>query len=266
MTSIQETLSHRWTVRAEPFSVRTADGLAIAGTRLGDPDRSRPALVMAHGLMGWHRKPRFATFAERMTPWFAPYPFDLRGHGRSEGASDFGRDEIYDVDAVARRAREDGHDLVLTLGMSLGAISVLRHAGILGGTDGVASISSLAYWDWHEGAQPIARRRMQARIGTRGGRRALRLWGVRITDAWEPPESPEDVIGKIAPAPVVLVHGTDDHLFPPVHAERLYEAANDPRRLLLGTGFGHAEDGLSPAFAERLAGTLYAELGLPWSG
>jgi fermentation-respiration switch protein FrsA (DUF1100 family) len=266
MTSIQQVLSHRWRVPASPFSVGTDDGLVIAGTRLGDRDPSRPAIVMAHGLMGWHRKPRFARFAERLATWFAAYPFDLRGHGESEGASDFGRDEIFDVDAVLRLAREDGHDVVITLGISLGAISVLRHGGILGGTDGVVSISSLAYWDWHDEAQPLARRRMQTRIGTRGGRLALRLWGVRITPTWEPPESPEDGISKIAPAPVVLVHGTDDHLFPLRHAERLYEAANEPERLLIGQGFGHAEDGLSPAFAVRLARTIHEELGITWSG
>ncbi len=266
MTSIQQMLSHRWRVPASPFAVATADGVVIAGTRVGEHDASRPALVMAHGLMGWHRKPRFARFAELLTPWFDPYPFDLRGHGESSGESDFGRDEIYDVDAVVRLARRDGHEVALSLGASLGAISVLRHAGVLGGSDGVASISSLAFWDWHEGAQPIARRRMQARIGTRAGRRALRAWGVRITSSWEPPESPEDVIGKIAPSPVVLVHGTDDHLFPLEHAERLYEAANEPKRLLIGDGFGHAEDGMTPTFAERLARALYRELGAPWSG
>ena len=266
MTSIQRMISHRWLVPAVPFEVLTADGVWSAGTRLGPPDPARPALVMAHGLMGWHRKPRFARFAEMLTPWFAAYPFDLRGHGRSEGASDFGRDEIYDVDAVVSRARADGHAQVLTLGLSLGAISVLRHAGVLGRVDGVAAISSLASWDWHGDAHPMARRRMQARIGTRPGRAALRVLGVRITTEWAPPESPEDVIGKIAPAPVILVHGTDDRLFPPAHARRLYEAANEPKLLMIGEGFGHAEDGLSPAFARRLAAVIHRELELPWSG
>jgi alpha-beta hydrolase superfamily lysophospholipase len=224
---------------------------------------------MAHGLMGWHRKPRFAVFAELLTPWFAPYPFDLRGHGRSEGESDYGRDEIYDVDAVVRRARADGHASVLTFGTSLGAISVLRHGGLLGGVDGVISISSLAWWDWTVDAHPGTRRRMEARVGTRAGRVALRWWGVRITQAWDPPESPQDAIGAIAPAPVLLVHGTDDRLFPPAHAYRLYEAAREPKRLLIGDGFGHAEDGLAPPFAERLARTVYREMGrregAPWS-
>ena len=93
---------------------------------------------------------------------------------------------------------------------------------------------------------------MHAQIGTPAGRAALRAFGVRMPERWDEPESPEEVIGKIAPTPVIIVHGTDDKLFPPSHAQRLYDAAGEPKRLLLGEGFGHAEDGLSPAFAHKL--------------
>ena len=75
-----------------------------------------------------------------------------------------------------------------------------------------------------------------------------------------------DVIGQIAPAPVVVVHGEDDQLFAPDHARALYEAANEPRHLLLGSRFGHAETGLTPRFAQRLARVIHQELGLAWSG
>jgi fermentation-respiration switch protein FrsA (DUF1100 family) len=66
------------------------------------------------------------------------------------------------------------------------------------------------------------------------------------------------VIGKIAPTPLLIVHGADDRLFPPSHAHRLYDAAAEPKRLLVGRGFGHAEDGLTPAFARKLLNTIEA--------
>jgi pimeloyl-ACP methyl ester carboxylesterase len=265
MTTVQLALSHRWRVPAHVFAVLTSDDVQIVGTRLGPNDADRPAVVLVHGLMGWHAKPRFAVFAEHLTEWFTVYAFDMRGHGGSGGVSDYGGAEIHDIDAVVALARREGHTKVVTIGTSQGGIAVLRHAGLLGGVDSVVGISSLAYWDWRGGADPLARRQLDARIGSRSGRAALRAWGVRLPENWDEPESPEEVVGKIAPTPVAIIHGIDDHLFAPDHARRLYEAAGEPKRLLLGDRFGHAEDGLTPAFERRLARTVFEMLELPWS-
>ncbi len=265
MTSVQEFTSHHWRVPAHTFEVVTEDGVRIQGTRIGEAGQALPAVVLSHGLMGWHRKPKFALFAERLTPWFAVYAMDMRGHGGSTGICDFGGDEMYDVEAVHRLARADGHDLVVTVGASMGGIATIRHGALIGGADAVVGISSLAYWDWHGDAHPKERRHMHARIGTPAGRAALRAYGVRLPDHWDPPDSPEHVIGKIAPVPIVIVHGTDDRLFPVEHAKRLFEAAGEPKRLLLGEGFGHAEDGLRSGFARKLVGLVHETLDLPWS-
>ena len=265
MTTVQHVASHHWHVPARPFTVHTEDGVRIEGTRLGPPGTDRTALIFAHGLMGWHRKPRFAVFAEQLSEWFTVYALDMRGHGESGGTCDFGGAEIYDIDAVLQLVRRVGHQRVITVGTSMGGIATIRHAGLLGGSDEVVAISSLAHWDWHDGAHPKAKRAFQARVGTVPGRAALRAWGVRLPEEWEEPESPESVIGKIGPTPVVIVHGADDQLFCEDHAHRLYDAANEPKRLLIGQGFGHAEDGLTPAFARRLAGMMHEELDLPWS-
>ena len=240
--------------------------MRIDGTRLGAPGTDRAAVILAHGVMGWHRKPRFAIFAELLTDAFTVYAPDLRGHGESGGVSDYGGAEIWDLEAVLQLAHRVGHRRVVMVGTSMGGIAAIRHAGLIGGEDAVVSISSLAYWDWHAGADPKARRNFEARVGTAAGRAALRAWGVHLPDRWETPESPEEVIGKIAPTPVVIVHGKDDSLFGADHAQRLYDAANDPKRLLMGDRFGHAEDGLTSAFAARLIRVIHEELGDPWSG
>src|SRR5436309_1530605 len=193
MTGVQRALSRRWRGAARPFTVWARDDVRLVGTRLGAVGAEAPAVVLTHGLMGWHSKPTFARFGESLTRHgFAVYCADFRGHGRSEGVCDYGGAEIEDVDAVVRLARGEGHASVVTCGLSMGAIAVIRHAGLIGGVDAVVAISPLAYWEWHGGASPGAARAMRARIGTPSGRVALRAWGVRLPRAWEPPESPEE--------------------------------------------------------------------------
>src|SRR6266508_2589559 len=136
---IARAMSHRFAVAAEPFGVRTSDGVDLVGTRLGGAE---PALVVCHGFSGWHRKVRPARFAEVLSRWFSVYGFDFRGHGLSGGETTFGAREIHDVAAVLALAREDGHASVGTLGASMGGVSVIRHAALLGATGTVPTPSA----------------------------------------------------------------------------------------------------------------------------
>jgi fermentation-respiration switch protein FrsA (DUF1100 family) len=50
---------------------------------------------------------------------------------------------------------------------------------------------------------------------------------------------PEDLLGRLAPRPLLLVHGLADRLVPPDEARELFERAGSPRRLELLPGLGH---------------------------
>jgi fermentation-respiration switch protein FrsA (DUF1100 family) len=121
----------------------------------------------------------------------------------------------------------------------------------------VVAVSTPALWDGHESE---AVRRLAWLTSSRLGRRALRASGVRPAPTFTPVEDPRDLVGKIAPIPLVLVHGRDDHFFDEEQAWALYRAADRPKRLLLGSRFGHAEDGYTDAFAEQIARTVEAVL------
>ncbi len=257
---IARAASHRFAMPAAPFQATTSDGVELMGTRLGEAE---PALVVCHGFSGWHRKPRPARFAEALSRWFTVYGFDFRGHGLSGGHTTFGALEIHDVAAVMALARDEGHAPVGTLGGSMGGVSVIRHAALLGGTDAVVAISTPARWDGH--ASPAVRR-LAVMAGTRRGRRLGRALGVRIPEAIERQESPEDVVGKIAPTPLLIVHGRDDHFFDEEEAWRLYRRAGRPAALWMASRFGHGEDGFSDELAEKTARWLYGAWGLPWPG
>jgi pimeloyl-ACP methyl ester carboxylesterase len=240
--------------------VTTEDGVRLAGSRVGT---AGPAVVFCHGFLGWHRKERIVRFVERLAARFRVYAFDLRGHGRSQGLCTFGDREYLDVEAVVRLARGETGGPVVTVGGSMGGIAVLRHAAFLNEVAAVVTVSTPARWDGHRSR---AVRQMRWLTSTEGGRRTARLLGVRLARGWDWPEDPEDLVGKIAPTPVVVVHGRDDHFFDVEEAWRLYRRAGEPKRLLLGVPFGHAEDGFTPAFADLVGDRIGQILAGPHAG
>jgi pimeloyl-ACP methyl ester carboxylesterase len=179
---------------------------------------------------------------------------DLRGHGASAGRSTLGDQEVLDVDAAVTHARALGYRDIVTCGWSMGGSIVLRHAALHGGVDAVVSVSAVSRWFYRD---TKAMRRVHWAIETRLGRlvarRALRT---RISsDGWPAdklPESPVEVIARISPIPVLIVHGDRDHYFPVEHPNALYEAAREPKELWLVEGFAHAENAATPELLDRL--------------
>lgn len=68
---------------------------------------------------------------------------------------------------------------------------------------------------------------------------------------------PEQVAHRIAPRPLLVVHGAENRLHHPIEARRLYEHAAEPKRLVMLEGAGHTEWMFDehPTFA-RLVSTL----------
>jgi fermentation-respiration switch protein FrsA (DUF1100 family) len=53
--------------------------------------------------------------------------------------------------------------------------------------------------------------------------------------------SPEKVVARLAPRPLLIVHGAENALHKPVEARSMYEHAAEPKRLELLAGRGHTE-------------------------
>lgn len=238
------------------FWCDTDDGIRLAGTFLGD--REAPtAVVLVHGFLGFRTKESSRLVAETLSRRFGVFAFDLRGHGQSGGSCSGGMLEPLDVSAVVRHARSRGYGRVVTVGWSLGGIAVIAAAARAHDVDGVVAISAPATPHLADSA-PV-RRASWLFMSPVGRRLAERVLGTRINlDFGElaNAEPPADVVERIAPAPILIVHGRDDHFFPPAEAEMLYERAGEPKRLILLDRFGHAEDGFTPAFCERLGGEI----------
>ncbi len=232
-----------------PIQLVTADGVQLAA-RYG-PGESSLGYVVGHGFTGsstaMHVQAICRHLAATGASVLAP---DFRGHGRSGGRCTLGQSEVHDVAAAVEFLRAEGLKSIAALGWSMGGSIVLRYAGLGGDADAVVSVSSPAHW-WERGTP--AMRLVHWAVETRLGRLSTRLLRrTRLCAGWDQlPESPVELVDRIAPTPLLIVHGDADHYFPSRHAE-LLAAAAPSAELWLEPGMGHAET----ATSERLVGRI----------
>lgn len=237
---------------AAPLTLHSIDGVRISAGHL--PGTDGLCTVLAHGFTGSWRQPRTRLIAGLLNRCgTGVLAIDQRGHGGSGGRSTLGDREILDVDAAVRHARHLGYERVALLGFSMGGAVVIRHAALRGGVEAVVTVSAPARW-YYRGTKPM--RRLHWAVERPAGRLAARL--VRKTrvagGGWpQVPEAPHEVIGRISPTPLLIVHGDADPYFPLDHPRQLDAAARDPHELWIEPGLGHAEAAVGPPLVRRIA-------------
>ena len=217
------------------------DGSVLRGWLVrGAPDASA-GLVAVHG--GGSDRREFL----RHLPMFhaAGLPvvlFDCREHGISDGTGrgiSLGLRESEDVSsAVAWSKRALGLERVAVIGTSQGGASV-----ILAGARDPAIDVVIAENPFTSMADLIADARLPD--GTEMPRWAASLiaWTamVRMEGPLAPLRpSPLEAVGRIAPRPLLILHGSEDEVIPVGHAKRLAAAAGEPSELWILDGAGHA--------------------------
>ena len=232
-----------------------ADGVRISARHDPPADGSVPDLgfVVAHGFTGAWRRPSIRAIVAELVLTGGVVSFDFRGHGASGGRSTVGDREVLDLDAAVRWARHLGYRRIVPVGWSMGAGVAIRHAALNRGVDAVVAVSGPSRW-FYRGTGPM--RLLHRGVGTRIGRGVLAVgYRTRIAKlGWDPwPEPPDALVGRLAPAPLLVVHGDRDHYFPVEHARWLVEAARGPAELWLEPGFGHAEAAATPELLRRVA-------------
>ncbi|MFH8937118.1 alpha/beta hydrolase [Streptomyces griseosporeus] len=266
-------------VSARTF-LRTADGVRIEavydpGATVDDASASpsgAPVFVIAHGFTGDVDRPHVRRVAAAFARYGAVVTFSFRGHGASGGRSTVGDREVLDLLAAVEWARGLGHARVVTVGFSMGGSVVLRHAALYGRfgdgerlygrsgarehggrTDAVVSVSAPARW-YYRGTAPMRRLHW---LVTRPAGRLVGRYGFRTRihhREWDPvPLSPVEAVPRIAPTPLLIVHGDRDGYFPLDHPRMLADAAGDHGELWLEWGMGHAENAAADELLERIA-------------
>jgi pimeloyl-ACP methyl ester carboxylesterase len=237
-------------------TIVTEDGVPLEAVHL--PGQTDLGIVVAHGFTQSWQRPGVWKVSTRLNLFGGVVTFDFRGHGRSGGVATMGDKEIKDVDVAVAYARELGYANVVTVGFSMGASIVLRHAGLIGGVDAVVAVSGPGRW-YYRGTAPM--RRVHYAIETRAGRLVTRhVLGTRVGGGrWEVvPMPPDQAAARISPVPLLVVHGDQDEFFPVDHAKQIYAAAREPKELWIVPGFGHAESAARLPLLDRIGAWLRA--------
>ncbi len=230
---------------AEDVWFNTKDGVRLHGWYFSSSESDAPTIIYFHGNggnisdIGW--------LGERLySRAYNVLLFDYRGYGRSEGSV---TDEVAlyaDGDAAYDYAVESKFATpksMVLYGQSLGTTAAVelasrRECGAVILESGLSSASDMArnVFPW------------LPRFFHRIGRNRF------------------DSVQKMAQikCPVLITHGQPDPVIPTEHSQALYEAAREPKELLIFPGVGHNVFGaLGTDYLERLDSFIQKSLKLP---
>lgn len=215
-------------------AVTTRDGLTISVDRYGRGDRAS-AVILCPGFFKSKQTPTFQRLARTLAADRDVLCMDFRGHGRSGGLYTFSAKERADLQAVVSLAQAR-YERLGVLGFSLGAAIAINTLSRR--PDGVRSLIAVS--------APCAFEEIEFKWWTpeaiRRGLQGLEPGaGCRPGNLFLKKERPLDNVGKLAPVPVLFIHGTRDVIVDVQHSRRLYAAAREPKALELIEGGSHAE-------------------------
>ena len=244
----------------EQVAVTGHGGTQLAGSFFAGAGRT--TIVLSHG---------YGAHQGEMLPWadflvragYNVFTYDMRARGGSGGdAITLGALEQHDliavVDYLAARPDVDP-ERIGALGLSLGGAVTLMAAArdhrlkvIVDdcGFSDVASAIGTAYQQFI-GLPAFPFAPLSVLIGE--FRTGLSLRQSR----------PMEIVGKIAPRPLLIIHGAEDREVPAVHSQRNYAAANSPKELWVIPNAAHAQgrEIAGPEYERRVVAFFRQHLG-----
>jgi len=241
----------------KPVAFRS-EGMRIAGMLHLPVQKMRsPCVVLCHGFASDKSEDHwmFVRLARALRDeGFAVLRFDARYCNDSEGefehftVTGYIRDLEGTLRFVKRLGRVDPAR-VYVLGQSLGSCVAICTASRDPSIRGVASWSGAASLRELFHSQGVKRyfKKVGRRTYLYTHHTAVKIGQGFFEDAIN--YSPEDIVGKISPRPLLILHGTGDELVPVEHARRLYRASRKPKSLRLVRGADHSF--MEPRHLER---------------
>ncbi len=213
----------------EDIVIKANDGTRLHGWRLRANTKAVGTLLYFHG-NAENISTHFLNVNWLTKKGYNVYLFDYRGYGKSEGNADLDL-TIQDAELMIRHVVEhSANKKIAVIGQSLGAsISIYAVAHSPYKQNIAALISVSGFSDYHDVAQDFLSK-------------SWLLWlfqwplSFTINNRYSPVES----IGLVSPTKMIIMQSTDDEMIEMYHAERLMDAAQEPKKLILLRG-GHNE-------------------------
>ncbi len=242
----------------EELECRTADGLGLRGWLLSPP-APRATVALFHGLRA-NRTQALGRIALLASAGYRCVAFDHRAHGESAGRrTSFGYHEARDVEGVLALIRlRWPHQPQAAIGISMGAAALCFAA------EQARTLDAIVLESLYHDVESTFRNRIGSKYPSwfrRFARGVIWVTERRIRARLRQ-LTPADHIARLAPAPVLLLTGTEDPHAPPRDAERLFAHCREPRELVLVSGAGHTnlfESGGEP-YREAVLGFLARHL------
>jgi fermentation-respiration switch protein FrsA (DUF1100 family) len=247
------------------------DSMRISGWFLPAPGASssnpRPAIILCHGV--WTGRRECLPLGLRFrAAGYNVLCFDFRAHGLSDGRfTSVGHHETNDVLGAVHYARsrpEVDRKRIGVVGFSMGAAATLQAAARC--QDIAAVVADSAYASFVDAAKYSFR--LVTRVPHFPIAPMAMRWAKWIVHVDAEQLRPVDVIGRIAPRPVLITHGVLDEIVPVRHAYTLFKAAEEPKELWVVPGAHHvgARDSDPDGYFERIEQFLGSALNVEAAG
>lgn len=221
----------------------------LEGWLFENPQADGRAVLFLHGWRS-HKEHMLKDYVSWLARRYTVLAFDHPNHGKSPaGPTTLGDLERVDAAAALDVLRRRGYKRLGVMGVSMGGTTAIGLAAeandlkavVSEGTYAVPSEASLGYFKNHGFVAPewLA----VTTTGMLSARTGRNLWAA----------SAERQIARVAPRPVLLIHGTRDSVVLPGNAHRLHARAQEPRELWMVEEADHVSDPLRGPHALRPA-------------
>ena len=215
-----------------------ADRIRISGWFFPADIAPAPAVILCHGI--WTGRRECLPLALRFrAAGYNVLTFDFRAHGLSDGKfTSVGHHETNDVLGAVHYVKdrpEVDPRRIGVIGFSMGAAASIQAAARC--EDIAALVADSSYATFLDAA------RYSFKLVTRVPHFPLAplamQWGKWLVNVDAAQLRPIDVIGQIAPRPVMIAHGALDEIVPVRHAHTLFKAAGEPKELWIEPAAHH---------------------------